>query len=85
MIVNWLHYASIEHHTKQRILNKVVTCNTFTEYYEKLTSGEEVASAAALYVLSLHMNKSIGVLLKNGIWSATNTSSFLDNDVNLYI
>ena len=78
MIVNWFHHASIEHHG---VLNKVETCNTFTEYYEKLTSGKELAEATALYVLSLHMNKNIGVLLKNGIWSTTNTSSTQDDEV----
>ena len=78
MIVNWFHYASIEHHG---VLNKVVTCNTFTEYYKKLTSGKELADATALYILSLHMNKSIGVLLKNGIWTTTNMSSIQENDV----
>ena len=78
MIVNWFHYASIQCH---HILNKVVTCHTLTEYYKKLTSGEELPEAAALYVLSLHMNKSIGVFLKNGIWSKTNTSSIQENNV----
>ena len=78
MIVNWFHYASIECH---HVLNKVVTCNAFTEYYKKLTSGEEMPEATALCVLSLYMNKTIGVLLNNGIWSTTNTSSTEENDV----
>ena len=78
MIVNWFHCVSIECH---HVLSKVLTCHTFTEYYEKLTRGEELPEAAALYVLSLHMNKSIGVLLKNGIWLMTNTSSIQENNV----
>ena len=49
--------------------------------YKKLTSGKELPEAAALCVLSLHMNKSIGVLLKNGIWLTVNTLSIQENDV----
>ena len=78
MIVNWFHYASKECHA---VLKKVINCPTFTEYYQKLTSGEELPDAAALYVLSLHMNKTISVLLKNGIWTTTNISSIQDNDI----
>ena len=78
VIVNWFHYVSKEHHT---VLNKVIKCSKFTEYYEKLTSGEELADTAALYILSLHVNKSISVLLKKGIWTTTNMSSIRDNDI----
>ena len=78
MVVNWFHYASKKHHA---VLNKVIKCPTFTEYYQKLTSGEELPDAAALYVLSLHMNKTITVLVKKGIWTTTNTSRTQDNNV----
>ena len=77
-IVNWFHYASKEHHAA---LNKVIKCPTFTEYNQKFTSGEELPDATALYVLILHMNKIIGVLLKKGIWTTTNMSSIQDNDI----
>ena len=60
----------------------MVTCITFSEYYEKLKSREKLPEAALLYVLSLHMNKSIGMLLKNGTWSTTNTAHIQDNNVN---
>ena len=77
MIVNRFHNVSKECHS---VLNKVINCTTFIEYYERLTSGEDLPDNAALYVLSLHMNKTI-VLLKNGIWTTTHTLRIQDNNV----
>ena len=77
-VQNWFHSASKEHHP---VLHKVIPKLTFLEYYNKMKEGEHLLDTAAIYVLHLHMNKTIGVITSNGIWSTVKTTNTDECDV----
>ena len=77
-VQNWFHSASKEHHP---ILHKVIPKLTFLEYYNKLKEGEHPLDTAAIYVLFLHMNKTIGVITSNSIWSTVKPTNIDECDM----
>ena len=77
-VQNWFHSVSKEHHP---VLHKVIPNLTFLEYYNKLKEGEHLSDTAAIYVLCLHMNKTIGVITSNGIWPTVKTTNIDECDM----